>query len=97
MKYIILNDNKYNVIENYKDCINLEEISSLFTDYFYGYDYILGDYSYGRLRLKGFYDSTNKNKKKINDIASYKRYLIDFCAYECPYFLIKREIDVEKK
>lgn len=97
MKNIILNDNKYNVVENYKDCINLEELSSLFTDYFYEYDYILGDYSYGRLRLKGFYDSTNKKKKKINDISNYKQYLIDFCAYECPYFLIKREIDVEKK
>ena len=94
MKYISLNNNNYNIIDNYKDCINVEEINSLFTDYFYEYDYILGDYSYGKLRLKGFYDSNNKKKKKINDISSYKNYLKDFCAFECPYFLIKKQINV---
>ena len=97
MKFIILNNNKYNVIENYKDCINEEELNSLFTDYFYEYDYILGDYSYGKLRLKGFFDTSNKKKKKINDINNYEEYLKNFCAYECPYFLIKRENSVEKK
>lgn len=97
MKRITLNENEYNIIENYKDCINVEEINSLFTDYFYEFDYILGDYSYGKLRLKGFFDINNKKKRKINDISNYKEYLIEYCAYECPYFLIKRENDVEKK
>ena len=97
MQFITLNENKYKIMENYKDCIAVEEISSLFTDYFYEYDYILGDYSYGKLRLKGFFDSTNKKKKKINDITHYKEYLNEYCAYECPYFLIKRENDIEKR
>ena len=45
----------------------------------------------------GFYDTSNKKKKKINDIVNYKEYLNDYCAHECPYFLIKKEIGVEKK
>lgn len=96
MNFIMLNENRYNIIENYKDCIDIDELSSLFTDYFYDYDYILGDYSYNRLRLKGFYDTNNKKKKKINDICNYKDYLKEYCAYECPYFLIKKENIVEK-
>ena len=90
MKDILLNNNKYVIEDNYKDCINLEELKSLFTDYFNEFDYILGDYSYNKLRLKGFLNSKNKNVKKYNDIAFYKKYIKDFCADDCAYFLIKK-------
>lgn len=96
MKNIELNGTKYEIIENYKDSFDLETVSSYFTDYFYEYDYILGDYSYGKLRLKGFYDSDNKKVKKLNDIHLYKNYLTDLCAVDCPYFLIKKQLSVEK-
>ena len=90
MKSVVLNEKKYEILENYKDALNLEQLISLFTDYFYDYDYILGDYSYGKLRLKGFCDSNNKKVNSINDIKNYKQYLIEFCSIECPYFLIKK-------
>lgn len=96
MKKIILNEKNYIIQENYKNCFDLEELEKLFTDYFYSYDYILGDYSYGKLRLKGFYESNNKNANKINDIKILKKYLEDYCAVQCPYFLIKKEKNIEK-
>ena len=96
VKEVQLNNTKYSIIENYKDCLNLEELENLFTEYFYPFDYVLGDYSYGKLRLKGFYDEKNKHVNSINSIKSYKKYIEDFCAFNCPYFLIKREISVEK-
>ena len=73
-----------------------KELKSLFTEYFETFDYVLGDYSYGRLRLKGFYESKNKLTKRINDIKYLDDYLKEFCAYQCPYFLIKKQINVEK-
>ena len=73
-----------------------KELKSLFTEYFETFDYVLGDYSYGRLRLKGFYESKNKLTKKINDIKYLDDYLKDFCACQCPYFLIKKQINIEK-
>ena len=48
------------------------------------------------MRLKGFYESKNKLTKKINDIKYLDDYLKDFCACQCPYFLIKKQINVEK-
>ena len=86
----------YEIVKNNKDCIDEEELKSLFTEYFETFDYVLGDYSYGRLRLKGFYESKNKLAKKINDIKYLDDYLKEFCAYQCPYFLIKKQINVEK-
>ena len=51
---IILNDNKYELMENYKDAYDKEEVLKRATDYFKTYDYIVGDWAYGKLRLKGF-------------------------------------------
>lgn len=91
LKKIILNNYGYKLIENYKDGFLLNELESKFTDYFYEYDYILGDWAYGKLRLKGFYESENKKCNKINDIKILKDYIKDNCAYDCKYFVIKKE------
>ncbi len=97
MKILCLGKNNYEIVKNNKDCLEEEELKSLFTEYFEVYDYVLGDYSYGKLRLKGFYESNNKNVKKINDIKYFDDYLKDYCAYQCSYFLLKKQINIEKQ
>ena len=87
---IEVEDVKYNLETNYKDAFVKEEFLSLWTDYFKDFDYVVGDYSYNKLRLKGFYDSNNEKVKELNDIASLEKYLKDNCAYECRYFVLKR-------
>ena len=66
-KKIIANNYEYTLIKNYRDAFNEEEFLSKCTDYFIDYDYIVGDIAYGKLRLKGFYESSNKKVKKINN------------------------------
>lgn len=90
MKKYVLENIEYELIENYKDGFDYEETKNKYTDYFYDYDYIIGDWAYGKLRLKGFYNNDNKNCTKINDFDNYKQYLKDHCAYECRYFIIKK-------
>lgn len=91
MKKIELNKIEYSLEKNYKDAFVLEEVESLCTDYFVDFDYILGDYSYSKLRLKGFYDSSNKKVKNINNIKELDNYLKNYCSYDCKYFLLKKE------
>ena len=90
MKNIKINNVNYEVVKDYKDAFNSEELLEKFTDYFEEYDYVLGDYAYSKLRLKGFYDSNNKKVTKINDIKNLDNYIKDYCAYDCGYFLIKK-------
>lgn len=84
-------DNKnYELIKNEKDAFNKEEFENLFTDYFYEFDYIVGDIAYSKLRLKGFYDSKNPKVKNFNDIDKLDDYLKNYCASGCKYFVLKR-------
>ena len=89
-KEIQLENNYYEVLENKNNCLDLELLKEKYTDYFEDYDYILGDYAYNKLRLKGFCDKKNKKFNSINDISKKEKYLINQCAYECNYFLIKK-------
>jgi len=89
-KIYTFNEQKYEVVENYKDAFDEEALKEKITDYFDDYDYIIGDWSYNKLRLKGFCDKKNSLYNKINDINSKDKYIKENCAYECRYFVIKK-------
>ena len=90
-KIIEVDNNKYELIKNYRDAYNDEEFKNRYTDYFYDYDYIVGDIAYSKLRLKGFYDDSNKKKvKKINNYKDVDNYLKEFCANDCRHFILKK-------
>ncbi|MBR3229426.1 MAG: YutD family protein [Bacilli bacterium] len=84
---------KYQIEKNYKDGFDYASTKELWTDYFDDYDYILGDWSYGKLRLKGFCTKKNKKFKNINDYNLIEEYIKKNCAYDCKYFILKRIID----
>ena len=90
MKKIILENNEYELIEDNGDCFSESEIKEKYTDYFYDFDYILGDYAYNKLRLKGFCEKNNKRYNKINDYSIKEEYLKNLCAYKCKYFVLKK-------
>lgn len=93
-KVIVVNDVEYEVIQDVNEAIDVELLKEKITDYFDTYDYIVGDWAYGKLRLKGFYKSDNKKCKKINDIARLGEYIENNCAYGCKWFqLLKKGID----
>ena len=83
-------DNNYKLIRG-EEVFNYEDTKSLFTEYFADYDYVLGDYSYGKIRLKGFYNSNNKKVNNINDIKYLEEYIKDDCSFGAKVFLLKKE------
>ncbi len=88
---IKLNNIDYEVIENYRDGFDKESVEERFTEYFSEYDYVFGDWAYGKLRLKGFYKKDNKKVTKINNIEDLDKYIKDNCAYDCKYFLLEKK------
>jgi len=92
MKKYTINEKKYELIKDYRDGFDLDETTDKLTEYFDDYDYILGDWAYGKLRLKGFCTKENKLFKDINDYSKIEKYIKDNCAYNCKYFILKKVV-----
>ncbi len=74
MKNLIKVDQHYfELIENYRECFNEEQFIARYSDILDKYDYIVGDYGYDQLRLKGFYKDSNKKQtnKRFSNIQDY--------------------------
>ena len=90
MKKIVINEIEYEIIRNDSDCLCKEELSEKVTDYFDNFDYICGDFSYDKVRLKGFNESNNKHTRKINDIKYLDDYITNYCSLGAKIFLLKK-------
>lgn len=88
---IKINENTYEVIKNYREGFDEEAVIERVTEYFNDFDYIFGDWAYGKLRLKGFYKKDNKRVSNINNINDLEKYIKDNCAYDCKYFLLEKK------
>ena len=90
MKEVIVNDVRYKISKDVNSALENAELSEVVTDYYKDFDYIAGDWAYGKLRLKGFNNKTNKNFNRINDIALLDDYIKNYCAYGCRWFLLEK-------
>ena len=86
---IEINNKTYRLVEEYKNAFDLEVVKEKLTDYFDDFDYIVGDWAYGKLRLKGFCKKENKRYRPINDFTKKQDYLKNYCAPEAPYFVLE--------
>ena len=90
MKKVEINGKTYEILENIGNCLNAEELKEKITDYLDNFDYIFGDFSYDKVRLKGYNDSTNKKANKINNIKGLEDYKKNYCSYGAKTFLLKK-------
>ena len=89
MKFVEAINNNYEIIKN-EDNFVIEDFNNRITDYFNEFDYIVGDYAYSKLRLKGFNKKSNKYFNSINDFNLLDKYLKENCAYGCKYFILEK-------
>lgn len=71
---------EFELIKNFREAYVLDDFNKKYLDVFNIYPYIVGDYSAGLLRLKGF---SKENYKQIPD------YLVESCAPGCAYYILK--------
>ena len=83
-------EQEYKLIKDKGECFDIEEVTQLVTDYFKDYDYIVGDYAYSKLRLKGFTKKENKINNSINDYQKIDKYIEENGAYGCKYFILEK-------
>lgn len=87
---MVFNGYNYKLLEDHKEAFDDEIVKDKMTDYFIDFDYVVGDWAYGKLRLKGFYDAKNTKVSEINNIKNVKQYVEENCAYGCKYFILEK-------
>ncbi|XMB86291.1 DUF1027 domain-containing protein [Mycoplasmatota bacterium WC44] len=86
MDIIRVKNRKFTILKEYRDSFNLEDLESKYIEeVFDKYDYILGDFSAGLLRIKGFY-----HNNKLDNYKHIPDYINESCAYGCPFYILKR-------
>lgn len=86
---LLLNNNKYKIVEDYREALDLELLEERYSEFLEKYDYIVGDISYDKLRLRGFYEDNNKKVPIDMRISNLEDYLLEYCSFGCKYFVLE--------
>ncbi|MFC5987012.1 YutD family protein [Marinicrinis lubricantis] len=88
----------YELVKENRNGWNLEAFKSRYSEVLDRYDYIVGDWGYNQLRLKGFMKENGKHvNKEQNTIEQVEDYLLEYCNFGCAYFILKKTEDAHKK
>lgn len=86
---VFINNQEYVVEKNVKNALNEKDLENRYTQLLQKYDYIVGDWGYEQLRLKGFYREDNLSVDKEYRIDTLEDYLREYCAFGCAHFVLK--------
>ncbi|AKG03997.1 MULTISPECIES: YutD family protein [Salimicrobium] len=81
---------QYEILEDHRNAVEEESIEQRASEILGKYDFIVGDWGYGQLRLKGFYDDQNQKATFDTKISTLEDYLYEYCNFGCAYFVLKR-------
>ena len=80
----------YEIIIDFREGFQEEALTARYSEILSKYDYILGDWGYGQLRLKGFFEDTNPKSTYDTKISTLQDYLYEYCNFGCAHFVIKK-------
>ncbi|AGT33312.1 hypothetical protein M493_15480 [Geobacillus genomosp. 3] len=87
---ICINNHCYELVENVKNAFNEEVFRARYADILGKYDYIVGDWGYNQLRLRGFFDDHNQKATYDTKISTLSEYLYEYCNFGCAYFVLRK-------
>ena len=87
---VVVNQNVYELVEERHNGWNEEAFLKRYSDILAKYDYIVGDWGYEQLRLRGFYEDTNLKVPFDARIGSLDEYILEYCNFGCAYFVLKK-------
>ena len=80
----------FHLVRNYREAFDTEKLEQRFSDVLDKYDYIVGDWGFEQLRLKGFFSVSRKKMQADNKIDHLEDYINEYCNYGCAYFVLRR-------
>jgi uncharacterized protein YutD len=87
---INVNGMTYEIVQEHKEAFNDEAFKERYSEILNKYDYIVGDWGYNQLRLRGFFDDQNQRATHDTKISTLMDYLYEYCNFGCAYFVLKK-------
>lgn len=87
----------YRLVKDYRDGFDYEALIKRYNDVLAKYDYIVGDWGYDQLRLRGFFKDDFKSAPLDAKINTLNDYLYEFCNFGCAYFVIEQIGEFKRK
>lgn len=86
----------YIVATDYREGFELDAFSKRYQEYFQKFDFIVGDWGYEQLRLRGFYQMNRRQVPRDQQIDYLEDYLREYCNFGCRFFVLTKETAFEK-
>jgi uncharacterized protein YutD len=80
----------YALIHDHKNGWNPEAFRSRFSEVLERYDYVIGDWGYNQLRLKGFFRDDNPKVTRDTAFSGIVDYINEYCNFGCAYFVLEK-------
>lgn len=87
---IEIDNQVYEVVQDIRQGWNEQAFRERYSEVLAKYDYIVGDWGYNQLRLRGFFEDSNKKASFDNKISTLDEYIHEYCNFGCAYFVLKK-------
>lgn len=89
-RLIVIGGKGYELMLDHKDGWNPEAFRGRYSEVLDRYDYIIGDWGYSQLRLKGFYRDNHPKVNRDTAISGMVDYINEYCNFGCAYFVLHK-------
>lgn len=95
--HFVINNHQYEIVKDDNKSFNLERFTDRFSMILSKFDYIVGDWGYDQLRLRGFYSKDNPLFTPERGFDTIQDYLFEECNFGCDYFILHNlEVNLPK-
>ncbi|MBB6672530.1 YutD family protein, partial [Cohnella nanjingensis] len=82
--------NAYTLVRDHKNGWNAEAFRERFSEVLERYDYVVGDWGYSQLRLRGFFREQQPKAPRESLISCLADYINEYCNFGCAYFVLEK-------
>lgn len=93
---LLIEGEEYQVLVNETNGYRYDAFLERYQDLFAKFDYIVGDWAYDQLRLRGFYQIGTPKVPYDQRIETLEDYLNEYCNFGASYFVIGKKKSVEE-
>ncbi|GAA3319938.1 YutD family protein [Ectobacillus funiculus] len=77
-KTVTINNISYELMDEYREGFNEQAFKERYAEILNKYDYIVGDWGYNQLRLRGFFEDSSQRATYDTRISTLSEYLYEF-------------------